>query len=182
MILSDFDLKAYLNSGRLRIEPFTEEIIRENGLDFRLGREFCELLASKRTVDLTKRLRDVDISELYKCYESEVISLKPNTRYLLHTVERVTLPPELMAFVELRSTFARLGLIIPPTIVDGGFSGQLTIELLNTSFPIKIPAGTRFLHVVFAKLTTPVTKPYRGRYQGQTGVTLPRLESLITNR
>ncbi|MEM4033160.1 MAG: dCTP deaminase, partial [Sulfolobales archaeon] len=112
----------------------------------------------------------------YECGEADEFILKPNTRYLLHTLEYVSLPPELMGFVELRSTFARLGLMIPPTIIDGGFEGQITIEVLSTSFPIKLRTGIRFLHVVFSKLTTPVNKPYRGKYQFQKGVKLPILK------
>jgi dCTP deaminase len=100
--------------------------------------------------------------------------LKPNSRYLLHTLEYIKLPPELVGFVELRSTLARYGLLIPPTIIDGGFEGQLTIELLSSSFPIKLKPGLRFLHVILAKATTPIEKPYRGKYQGQKGVTLPK--------
>jgi len=178
MILSDFDLRAYLNSGRLRIEPFSEDIIRENGVDLRLGRKFCKLIESRKVLDLTKCESREDIGQRYSCEESDVILLEPNSRYLMHTLEYVSLPPELMGFVEIRSTFARLGLLIPPTIIDGGFEGQITIELLSTSFPVKIPVGARFLHVVFAKLTTPVTKPYRGKYQGQRGVTLPILREV----
>ena len=173
MILSDFDLRAYLSSGRLKIEPFSEDIVRENGVDLRLGSEYCKLVESNEILDLTKGEAIEDIKSRYVCRESDVILLEPNSRYLLHTLEYVSLPPELMAFVEIRSTFARLGLLIPPTIIDGGFEGQITIELLTTTFPVKIPVGTRFLHVVFAKLTTPVTRPYRGRYQGQRKVTLP---------
>jgi len=178
MILSDFDLRAYLSSGRLRIEPFSDDIVRENGVDLRLGREYCKLIESDDVLDLTTGEPQEDIRKRYVCSEADIILLEPKSRYLLHTLEYVSLPPELMAFVEIRSTFARLGLFIPPTIIDGGFEGQITIELLTSSFPIKIPAGTRFLHVVFAKLTTPVTKPYRGKYQGQKKVTLPIFKEL----
>ncbi len=170
MILSDFDLRAYLSSGRLKIDPYSDEIVRENGVDLRLGSSYCVLKDVDDVLDL--RASD-DISKLYECGEDEYIILKPNKRYLLHTLEYIGLPPELMGFVQLRSTFARLGLMIPPTIIDGGFEGQITIELLTSSFPIKIYPGTRFLHVVFAKLTTPVNKPYKGKYQGQRKVTLP---------
>jgi dCTP deaminase len=173
MILSDFDLRAYLSSGRLRITPFSEEIIRENGVDLRLGNCYCMIKESSEVLDI---LKPDDISKYYECGEADEFILKPNTRYLLHTLEYVSLPPELMGFVELRSTFARLGLMIPPTIIDGGFEGQITIEVLSTSFPIKLRTGIRFLHVVFSKLTTPVNKPYRGKYQFQKGVKLPILK------
>lgn len=175
MILSDFDLRAYLSSGRLRVDPYSEEIVRENGIDLRIGNSYCMLKEVEEVFDIND---PGDLSKYYECGESDVIPLKPNKRYLLHTLEYIGLPPELMGFVELRSTFARLGLMIPPTIIDGGFEGQVTIELLTSSFPIKVYKGTRFLHVVFAKLTTPVNKPYRGKYQGQRKVTLPILKEL----
>jgi len=176
MILSDFDLRAYLKSGRLKVEPFDEKIIRENGLDLRLGGGYCKILSSSETLEISEC---ADVSKYYKCYDSsDFIVLEPNTRYLLHTLEYIAVPPELMGFVELRSTFARLGIMMPPTIIDGGFEGQLTIEILSTSFPLKLTVGVRFLHVVFAKLTTPITKPYRGKYQGQRGVTLPKMRSI----
>jgi dCTP deaminase len=85
------------------------------------------------------------------------------------TAEILTLPDDLMAFVELRSTWARQGFFLPPTIVDAGFSGQLTLELLNfgrNAFPV----GERFVHLIFARLSGP-TEPYRGKYQNQSGIT-----------
>jgi dCTP deaminase len=78
-----------------------------------------------------------------------------------------------MGFVNLRSSYARIGLTIPPTIVDANFEGQLTIELVGGDFPVKLYAGDRFLHVVFARLSSIVEKPYSGKYQGQKGVRLP---------
>ena len=60
------------------------------------------------------------------------------------------------------------------TIVDAGFEGNLTIELIGSGFPVKLYAGERFVHLVFAKLTSPVEKPYKGKYQRQRGVTLPK--------
>jgi len=60
------------------------------------------------------------------------------------------------------------------TIVDAGFEGNLTIELIGSAFPVRLYAGERFIHLVFAKLTSPVEKPYKGKYQRQRGVTLPK--------
>lgn len=171
MILSDFDLRAYLVSKRLQVEPFSEEIVRENGLDLRLGGGFCRIISSTRELSVGEDY----LNGYFSCSaSSDYLGLEPSTHYLLHTVEYIKMPPELMGFVELRSTFARLGFIMPPTIVDAGFEGQLTIEILTPPYPVKVKVGTRFLHVVFAKVTTPVTNTYRGKYQGQTGVTLPK--------
>lgn len=172
MILSDFDLKNYIKSGRLIIEPFDEIIVRENGLDLRLGNEICELLSLNEVLD---PFHETDLNKYYRCWKFSEVIIKPFGIYLLATTEYIKVPPELMAFVELRSTFARLGLSIPPTIIDGGFEGQITIELHGSTFPIKLKANTRFLHVVFSKVASPIEKPYSGKYQGQRGVRLPKL-------
>lgn len=173
MILSDFDLINYIRSGRLYIEPFRQEIVRENGLDLRLSSDICELREVASVLDPYEE--NVCLEDYYRCWRDREFIIKPYKKYLLSTIEYIRVPPELMAFVELRSTFARLGLVIPPTIIDGGFEGQITIELQGSCFPVKLREGTRFLHVVFAKVTSPITRPYSGRYQRQRGVMLPKL-------
>ncbi len=171
MILSDFDLWNYLRSGRLKVEPIFEDTVRENGLDLRIGSEIARLKSTEKVLDT----RDGDVSEFYRVERGESFVIGPNEHVLLHTIEYLSMPRDLMGFVNLRSTFARLGLSIPPTIIDANFAGQLTIEMVGGGFPVKLYAGQRFLHVVFAKLTSEVENPYQGRYQGQRGVRLPEL-------
>ncbi|MEM3411634.1 MAG: dCTP deaminase, partial [Fervidicoccaceae archaeon] len=55
------------------------------------------------------------------------------------------------------------------------FEGNITIEVVGGSFPIKLHSGDRFAHLIFARLLTPVEKPYIGDYQGQRGVRLPKM-------
>jgi dCTP deaminase len=172
MILSDLDLKRYLDAERLQINPLNEESIRENGLDLRFGREFAVM---KGRVGKPFDVRSAnDVGQFFDVY-SEVSDfvIPPHSRCLAHTLETVKLPKDLMGFCELRSSYARLGFSIPPTIVDAGFEGQLTIELSGSSFPVKVYPFDRFLHVVFSELTSPTVKPYTGKYQSQTGVQLP---------
>lgn len=85
------------------------------------------------------------------------------------TREWVTMPNDLMAFVELRSTWARRGIMIPPTIIDAGFSGVITLELAILG-DTEAPVGERFAHLIFGKLGSP-SEPYNGKYQHQTGIT-----------
>lgn len=245
MILSDFDLRNYIREGRIVIEPFDNEIIRENGLDLRLGDEIVRLryvkpLHARENGPIIKRIlnyldskpltitelalklgikvnkvrqiiNDIleeqivtiddsgriiltdfgrwysktngildtknphDISVLYVRERGDSFMIYPHERVLLTTLEYIKLPPDIMGFVNLRSTFARLGLTLPPTIIDAGFEGQITIELLGSNFPIKLHKGQRFIHVVFSKLTSQTAKPYRGKYQGQRGIVIPKL-------
>lgn len=85
------------------------------------------------------------------------------------TAERISMPDDLMAFVQLRSTWARCGLMLPPTVIDAGFSGQVTLEIVSFREQA-LPVGQRFAHLIFVRLSS-FADPYRGKYQGQAGIT-----------
>ena len=169
MILSDIDLRNYIANGRLKVDPFSEEIVRENGLDLRIGGEVGRMRAMDEVLDT----RYGDVERFYELERGDSFVIRPREHVLLHTLEYISLPSDLMGFVNLRSSYARVGLALPPTIIDASFEGQLTIELIGGEFPVRLYRFDRFLHVVFAKLSSPVDKPYSGRYQGQRGVRLP---------
>ncbi|MCX8175743.1 MAG: dCTP deaminase [Candidatus Bathyarchaeota archaeon] len=173
MILSDRELGEYIKNGILVVKPLNKETVRENGLDLRLGENFAKIKSLRETLNIKGK---VNVEDYYEVRKAKSFILKPNERVLVTTLEYIEVPLNLVGFINLRSTFARLGLILPPTIVDGGFKGSLTVGLVGGSFPVKLYAGERFLHLVFAKLTSPVKKPYKGKYQGQRGVTLPRFD------
>ncbi len=170
MILSDFDLRNYISGGRLIIEPLFDDTIRENGVDLRIGSQIARLVSTREVFDTRSTM---DASKFYRVIDADEFVLEADEKILITTLERVRLPSDLMGFVQLRSSFARAGLLLPPTIIDAGFDGNITIEVRGTSFPVRLYSGQRFVHIVFSKLTTPLEKPYSGKYQGQRGVTLP---------
>ncbi len=173
MILSRRDLLEAIAKGYIVIEPFDEEVVRENGVDLRIGDEVAVLLNNPTPID-PDDLSGCDLSEYYKVVKiDDSFVLQPYMKVLVSTMEYIRMPDDVAGFVELRSTFARLGLSVPPTIVDAGFEGQLTLEVHGGAFPVVLRRGMRFAHVVFMKLLSR-TEPYRGKYQGQRGVTLPR--------
>lgn len=102
--------------------------------------------------------------------EAEAITIGPGGFVLGRTRETITIPCDLMAFVHLRSTYARLGFIIPPTVIDAGFHGSITLEISKFGLPGGVPINQRFAHIIFAKLSTP-SAPYAGKYQGQVAIT-----------
>ncbi|MEM3671333.1 MAG: dCTP deaminase, partial [Thermoprotei archaeon] len=130
----------------------------------------ARLKPMKRVFDTTG---NPDNSYFFKVETTDEFVLGADEKVLVTTMEEVSLPHDLMAFVQLRSSFARTGMLIPPTIIDAGFQGNITLEVRGTSFPVRLRSGQRFAHIVFAKLTTPLQKAYSGKYQGQRGVTLP---------
>ncbi|MDE1810995.1 MAG: dCTP deaminase [Candidatus Micrarchaeota archaeon] len=176
MILSDFDLMNVIRSKRLAIEPFSEDIVRENGVDFRLADE----------VGRHKHMGDDFVMDPYdeetikSGYEIEKgvkqILIGAKEQVLLTTNETISVPDDLVGFVELRSTWARHGLSMPPTIIDAGFSGTITLEVVNNApYKIRIKPMQRFAHIVFLKASSKVSNIYSGMYTGQKGVKLPKV-------
>ena len=174
MILADRDIKRFIQIGRIKIDPIFEDTIRENGVDLRIGKTFARLKKTDRIFDEESKIED-----FYEIVNSDEIIIQPHEHILMTTLEHIELSNIIIGFVNLRSTYARLGLSIPPTIIDAGFKGQLTIEVIGSEFPVKLESGQRFLHLIFARTLTPVEKPYNGKYQGQQEVTLPKFETQI---
>ncbi len=175
MILSDRDIRTYIDRGELTINPLFEDTVRENGVDLRIGNVVGRLIRSDAIFDIKKD----DPSSFIRLEEGDNFIIYPHEHILLYTIEYIKMPRDLMAFVNLRSSFARLGLSLPPTIVDANFEGQLTIELIGGNFPIRLYKNMRFLHLVFGKLMSPVDKAYEGKYQGQRGIQIPIFKNLF---
>jgi dCTP deaminase len=176
MILGDIDLRHYISSGKLGIKDLTEDSIRENGVDCRIGDTYAIDILRQDVID-THDKESIEHRFVIHNFKRSII-ISPKTNILLATIEEFELPDDLMAFCALRSTVARMGFVSPITIVDAGFKGTLTIEAFyGGNNPIKIYAGDRFLHVVFAKINTFVQRPYNGTYTGQKEVRLPKTMS-----
>lgn len=168
-VLSDTDIKNYLGSGGLVLSPLSDDTIRENGVDLRIGDEIKRFIHQDSSVDIS------DKGSIDALYATETVVdsfvLGPSERVLVKIKERVTMPDDLVGFCNVRSTFARLGISIPPTIIDSGFSGYLTILMIGGAVPIIIKKDMRMLHVIFNKTESKVSNPYAGGYQNSVGVT-----------
>ncbi|MDE1857423.1 MAG: dCTP deaminase [Candidatus Micrarchaeota archaeon] len=176
MVMADFDLRAAIQTKRLVIEPFHDDSIRENGIDFRLDDEIARHKEFYKdfTLDPTDESHVNNTYEVTKKPGSMVI--KPHEQVLLSTVEYLEMPDDVVGFVELRSSWARHGLSMPPTIVDAGFKGTITLEVVNNApYAIRLLPGMRFAHIIFIKTNNRVGSAYSGTYNGQRGVRLPKV-------
>src|SRR5688572_28450762 len=123
-----------------------------------------------------------DLTELVEVSDSEPFVLHPGEFVLGQTLERVSLPDDVVARLEGKSSLGRLGLLIHSTagFVDAGFSGNLTLELSNVAnLPITIYEGMPIGQISFMRMDGPVENPYgqgaRGsKYQGQAEPTPSR--------
>lgn len=182
-VLSDRTIKQEIAAGRLGIEPLDEEAIQPASVDLRLDRQFRIFRATTRPfVDV--RVPVDDLTELVTVRrKEEPFIIQPGTLCLGSTVETVTLPDDLVARIDGKSSLGRLGLLVHATAgyVDPGWTGKLTLELSNQSqMPIALYYGMRIAQISFLRLTTPVERPYGSpglgsKYQGQTGPTPSRI-------
>jgi dCTP deaminase len=159
-----------LGTGELKIEPLDPRQIEPASVDLRLGNTFLTPRAINGICSMS------DPPE-YDAVTAEEFVVPTRGFVLATTLEVVTLPDNLTAFVEGRSSVGRLGLFIQNAgWVDPGFTGAITLELYNAnSAPMRIEAGRRICQLVIAMADRAVENPYRGKYQGQRHTTGSRI-------
>lgn len=99
----------------------------------------------------------------------EAINIEAGRIRLASAIEHLHLPDNVEGEVYTKSTWARKGIVLPPTTIEPGWKGYLTIELLyfGPYSGIDLPAGTPVAEVRFRFLDEATTQPYSGKYQGQ---------------
>jgi dCTP deaminase len=181
-VLSDRTIKKALAAGRLGIEPLDEQAIQPASVDLRLDSVFRVFRTTSRPyVDVAQDVDD--LTELVEISPKEPFVIHPGSFCLGSTLETITIPNDIVARVDGKSSLGRLGLLVHATAgyVDPGWTGKLTLELSNQSqMPIALYYGMRIAQISFIELTTPVDRPYGSaelgsKYQGQTGPTPSRI-------
>ncbi len=177
-VLSDRDIRAALEAGRVRIDPFDPNCLQPSSVDLHLDADF-RVFRNNRYAFIDPRTPQPDLTELVSVEGDEPFILHPNEFVLGQTLEWVELPDDLVARLEGRSSLGRLGLLIHSTAgyVDPGWKGNLTLELSNVAnLPIALYSGMKIGQISFFKMSSPVERPYGSRelgsrYQGQSSPT-----------
>ncbi len=181
MLLSDRDIRAELESGRVRLEPYEPAMIQPSSIDVRLDRYF-RLFDNHKYAVIDPAEEQPDLTRLVEVPPDEALVLHPGEFVLGSTYESVTLPDDVAARLEGKSSLGRLGLLTHSTagFVDPGFTGHVTLELSNVAtLPIKLWPGMKVGQLCFFRLSSPAERPYGAgaagsRYQGQRGPTASR--------
>lgn len=155
----------------MSITPLEKEQVQPASVDIRLGNTFSIV------EDLSTGIITLKDEVRYKTISTDTYILLPGQFVLATTMEYVSLPDNLTAFVEGRSSLGRLGLFIQNAgWVDPGFKGEITLELFNANrCAIELKAGRRVGQLVFAEMDDIALNPYNGKYQGQRGATGSRV-------
>ena len=166
------------------IEPFTEKLQRKDvisyglssyGYDARVSREF-KIFTNVNSVTVDpKEFSDKSFVDV----ETDVCVIPPNSFALARTVEFFRIPRDVLVICLGKSTYARCGIVVNVTPLEPEWEGHVTLEFSNTTpLPAKVYANEGACQFIFLKADSLCETSYRdrsGKYQGQRGVTLPRL-------
>ena len=180
MVLSDRTIRRLIEEGRIAIAPFDPDLMQPSSVDVRVDRYF-RVFRNSRYPYIDVKVEQEELTELVEVGE-EAFILHPGEFVLGSTLERVTLPDDLVARLEGKSSLGRLGLLIHSTagFIDPGWDGHVTLELSNVAnLPITIYPGMKIGQLSFVQLTEPAERPYGAagigsKYQGQRGPTPSR--------
>ncbi|WP_072314599.1 dCTP deaminase [Agrococcus sp. Marseille-P2731] len=181
MLLSDRDIRARLDSGSLGLDPLDRSMLQPSSVDVRLDRGF-RLFDNHKYPYIDPAEDQPELTRLIEVGADEAFILHPGEFVLGATYERISLPDDVAARLEGKSSLGRLGLLTHSTagFIDPGFSGHVTLELSNVStLPIKLWPGMKIGQVCYFQLSSPAEVPYGqggnlNRYQGQRGPTASR--------
>ncbi len=181
MLLSDRDIRAEIEAGRIGLDPYSPDLVQPSSIDIRLDRYF-RVFENHRYPHIDPAEEQADLTRSVETDPDEPFILHPGEFALGSIYEVVTLPDDIAARVEGKSSLGRLGLLTHATagFIDPGFSGHVTLELSNVAtLPIKLWPGMKIGQFCFFRLTTPAEFPYGSaqygsRYQGQRGPTASR--------
>jgi dCTP deaminase len=145
------------------------------GYDIRCSTEFKIFTNVNSTIIDPKRFDEKNFVD----YRGEVCIIPPNSFALARTVEYFRIPRNVLTICLGKSTYARCGIIVNVTPLEPEWEGHVTLEFSNTTpLPARIYANEGVAQVIFLESDEVCDTSYRdrgGKYQGQKGVTLPRI-------
>jgi dCTP deaminase len=165
---------ALIKLGERLIQPFSIDCVEPASVDLHLSDEFL--------VPDISNVRCIDLNDPLDFMKPVVVGMDG---YVLHpgefilgvTIERVSLPANIVGKIEGKSSLGRLGLMVHVTagFIDPGFRGPVTLEMKNLlQVPIVLRPGKKICQIAFAQMESPALNPYKGRYQDSQGVVASR--------
>ena len=181
MLLSDRDIEASIEAGRIALDPYDPAMVQPSSVDVRIDRYF-RVFENHRYPHIDPAADQSDLTREVEPDGDEPFILHPGEFVLGSTLEVVSLQDDVAARLEGKSSLGRLGLLTHSTagFIDPGFTGHVTLELSNVAtLPIKLWPGMKIGQLCFFTLSSPARDPYGSgvhgsRYQSQRGPTPSR--------
>lgn len=167
MILGPKKLLELVKKKKLVTNLAERELTNPEGAGFDLRLSEVYKISGKAFLGIEERhTADIKLIKKYDYNKKTSIKIKPGDFYLFKTVENVNMPPNLTASITPRSTTYRSGLMIRGGNVPPGYSGGLTMGLVNEGpVTVEIEMGARIVHIQFQEVSGGGNM-YRGQWQG----------------
>jgi len=182
-ILVDWEIRQYAKKYRM-LDPFEECLKREGvisyglssmGYDIRVTDEFKVFTNLKQAVVDPKEFDPNSFID----FKGPVCTIPPNSFALARSVEYFRMPRSVLGICLGKSSYARCGIVVNITPLEPGWEGHLTIEISNTTpLPARIYSFEGIAQVLFFESGSLPEVSYadrKGKYQGQRGITLPKV-------
>ncbi len=190
MRLSDQHIIEAMDQGRIAVEPRpADDSISGVSVDLRLG-DRLRVFSSHTTphIDLSGTREEMNhaidkvMSDEIVIADDEAFFLHPGELALGVTLESVTLPDDIVGWLDGRSSLGRLGLMVHVTAhrIDPGWSGNIVLEFFNSGkLPLALRPGMSIGAISFETMSGPALRPYRKRrdakYRDQSGPVASRI-------
>ena len=161
-------IKKEMENGRISIEPLDDDQIGPASIDLTLDNEFRVFNEVQDVHQVTEESDPDDLTKVIDVDDS--ILLKPQQTLHGITKEHVDLPNDICGWIEGRSRFARLGLLVHVTagFIQPGISNKQVLEIANVSpVPLELQPGTRLCQIILQRAEGEAA--YKGRYADQRG-------------
>ncbi len=165
-VLTKEEILKEIGRGNLVIEPFDEQRVGPGSIDLCLGNEFRVFKKLRNALTIDDHIDLEDLTERVVVEDS--FTLMPGETVLGITKERLTLPGNICGWLEGRSRFARIGLVIHMTasFVQPGVNNRQVLEIGNLApFPIVLTPGVRICQIILER--TEGEASYQGRFRDQ---------------
>jgi dCTP deaminase len=165
-VLTREEILKEIRQGTIEIDPFKEDQVGPGSIDLHLGNEFRVFKKLRNACVVEDRISLEDLSERIEVQDS--FTLMPGETVLGITHERIKLPGSICGWLEGRSRFARMGLVIHMTasFVQPGINNRQVLEIGNLApFPLVLKPGVRICQIILER--TEGEASYRGRFMNQ---------------
>ena len=182
-ILVDWEIRDYCKKYRM-LDPFEESLKREGvisyglssmGYDIRVTDEYKIFTNVKQAVVDPKQFNPDSFID----FKGATCVIPPNSFTLARSVEYFRMPRSVLGICLGKSSYARCGIVVNITPLEPGWEGHLTIEISNTTpLPARIYSFEGIAQVLFFESGSLPEVSYadrKGKYQGQRGITLPKV-------
>lgn len=164
-VLTKDKILAAIRSGEIKIEPYDEMAVGTGSIDLKLGNKFRLF---KRADEIFEVTDNVDYRQITELIEAESIVVQPGETILAITEEKIILSPRLCGWLEGRTRFARLGLMvhISASFMQPGVENRQVLEISNMGHvPLRLHAGIHICQFVFER--TEGEAKYQGQFKDQ---------------